>query len=101
MAYPDGYTWDMFDRHHGTESPEPPAPTITTQLGWECVTDEPDPNTRTTVGLVWDDAYRCFFLDVCEAKHGRRADDSLEVPLSRDGLRQMRALIDRALGDRT
>lgn len=76
-------------------------PTITNQLGWECVTDHPDPNTRTTVGLVWDDGYRCFFLDVCERKFGRKADDSLEVPLSRDGLRQMRALIDRALGDRT
>lgn len=76
-------------------------PTITNQLGWECVTDEPDPNTRTTVGLVWDDGYRCFFLDVCEKKHGRRADDSLEVPLSRDGLRALVEIGTRMLGDRT
>tara|TARA_R110000868_G_scaffold326078_4_gene587059 strand:+ start:1220 stop:1528 length:309 start_codon:yes stop_codon:yes gene_type:complete len=99
--YPPGFTWDRFDRHHGTEFPEPTAPTITNQLGWECVTDHPDPNTRTTVGLVWDDAYRCFFLDVCERKFGRSADDSLEVPLSRDGLRALVELATRMLGDRT
>lgn len=76
-------------------------PVITAPIGYECVTDYPEPNLTTQIGLVWDQTYRCFFLDVTEKKIGRRVDEIAEVSLSRDGLRQMRALIDRALGDRT
>ena len=95
--YPDAYNPRTAPDSYVAEC----LPAITNQLGWECVTDHPDPNTRTTVGLVWDDAYRCFFLDVCERKFGRSADESLEVPLSRDGLRRLVALAARMLGDRT
>jgi hypothetical protein len=100
MSYPDDFNGPAFDARYGT-SDEPQPPVIRAPIGWECITDNPDPNLTTCLGLVWDDAYRCFFLDVTERKIGRRVDEIAEVSLSRDGLRQMRALIDRALGDRT
>lgn len=98
--YPDGFNGPAFDARYGT-SDEPPPPVIRTPIGWECITDTPADDTQTTVGLVWDDAYAAFFLDVCEKKLGRRADDNLEIMISRDGLRRLVDLATRMLGDRT
>jgi hypothetical protein len=75
------------------------APTITTPIGYECISDNPQPNIRTTVGLVFDSTYGCFFLDVTENKIGRRVDEIAEVELSRDGLRALVELGTRMLGD--
>lgn len=100
MPYPENFNGGKFDRLYGTSDALPP-PVISAPIGWECITDTPADDTQTTVGLVWDDAYRAFFLDVCERKMGRRADDNLEIMLSRDGLRRLVALAARMLGDRT
>jgi hypothetical protein len=98
--YPDNFDGAKFDRLYGT-SDEPAPPVIRTPIGWECITDNPDPHLTTCLGLVWDDAYRCFFLDVTERKIGRRVDEIAEVSLSRDGLRRLVELGTRMLGDRT
>lgn len=99
MPYPSNFNGPAFDARYGTDDDH--TPTITQPIGYDSITDHPDPNISTTVGMVWDGAYGCFFLDFTERKIGRRVDEIAEVSLSRDGLRQMRALIDRALGDRS
>lgn len=102
MPYPDNFDGAKFDRLYGVEDPSAVrVPPINTQIGYECVTDYPEPNLTTMVGLVWDQTYRCFFLDVTEKKVGRRADEIAEVSLSRDGLRALVELGTRMLGDRT
>lgn len=98
--YPANFNGAAFDARYGTNDDDN-APTITQPIGYESVTDHPDPNISTTVGMVWDGAYGCFFLDFTERKIGRRVDQIAEFSLSRDGLRRFRDLADRVLGDRT
>jgi hypothetical protein len=100
--YPDNFDGAKFDRLYGVDDPSAVRmPTITQPIGYESVTDYPDPNISTTVGMVWDGAYGCFFLDFTERKIGRRVDEIAEFSFSRDGLRRFRDLANRVLGDRT
>lgn len=69
--------------------------------------DWPDTLTRVEVCIAPDpDNVNVVFLEVRSERWTRRMtasyqESGADVRLSRDGLRQMRALIDRALGDRT
>ena len=98
--YPQNFNGAAFDARYGTDDDDH-TPTITQPIGYESVTDHPDPNISTTVGMVWDGAYGCFFLDFTERKIGRRVDEIAEFSFSRDGLRRFRDLANRVLGDRT
>ena len=99
MPYPSNFNGPAFDARYGTDDDH--TPTITQPIGYDSITDHPDPNIITTVGMVWDGAYQCFFLDFTERKIGRRVDEIAEFSFSRDGLRRFRDLADRVLGDRT